>query len=47
MLITNQAGKAQLKFFTSQQIGTYTVILQGMDENGRLVTQHHKLKIQQ
>jgi hypothetical protein len=46
MLITNPDGKAQIKFFTSQQKGTFTVFLQGMDEHGHLLTKQRKLQVQ-
>jgi hypothetical protein len=45
MLLTGSDGKGQLRFYTSDQKGSYTIHLQGMDENGNLVAKRHKLSV--
>ena len=33
-IVTDQTGKAQIQFFTSDQVGSYKVVVQGITENG-------------
>jgi hypothetical protein len=45
-IISNLQGQAHLTFYTSDQKGTYTLILQGMDEKGNFVYQTKKIQVE-
>jgi hypothetical protein len=39
------SGKAEISFYSSDQPGTYQVVLQGMDRQGRIVVRNEELRI--
>lgn len=44
-VITDTAGKAVVSFYTSSKPGTYTVVMEGSDMNGHIVSMIKKIKV--
>ena len=44
-VVVNETGKAQLKFRSSDQVGTYRVVIQGLDESGTMGSKSIQFKV--
>ncbi|QNL49025.1 hypothetical protein H8S90_20075 [Olivibacter sp. SDN3] len=45
MMITDEDGKATISFYTSDRPGTYTIRMEGVDNDGNLITTQQELTI--